>query len=186
MPCFWDKSGREKDRSLPFWAVTRVWRSPSAAVMCGPACGMHYVSNTGDVVTEAANGGYDAVVATVSFTLSADVEALYMNGSGLTGTGNSDADILVTIGANTLVGAGGNDMFVFLAGSADSAAVADFDGDEGDVLVFSGFGTAAQGATFSQIGATDQWQLHSGVDGHTETITLANGAAPDAGDFMFV
>jgi len=44
-----------------------------------------------------------------------------MNGSGLTGTGNSDADILVTIGANTLVGAGGNDMFVFLAGSANGA-----------------------------------------------------------------
>ena len=61
-----------------------------------------------------------------------------------------------------------------------------FAGDEGDVLVFSGFGTAAQGATFSQIGATDQWQLYSGLDAHTETITLANGAAPDAGNFMFV
>jgi len=65
-------------------------------------------------------------------------------------------------------------------------AVADFDGGEGDILVFSGFGTAAQGATFSQIGATDQWQLHSGLDAHTEIITLANGAAPHAGDFVFV
>ena len=146
----------------------------------------YYVNDSADVVTEAANGGYDAVVATVSFTLSADVEAIYMNGSGLTGTGNSAANTLVSLGANTLVGGGDNDMFVFVAGSADGAAVADFAGDEGDVLVFSGFGTAAQGATFSQIGATDQWQLYSGLDAHTEIITLANGAAPDAGNFMFV
>ena len=43
----------------------------------------------------------------------------------------------------------------------------------------------AEGATFSQIGNTDQWQIHSGLDGHNETITL--GVAPlHAGDFVFV
>ena len=50
-----------------------------------------------------------------------------MNGSGLTGTGNSSANTLVTIGANTLVGGDGNDIFVFSAGSANGATVADFD-----------------------------------------------------------
>ena len=148
---------------------------------------LYYVNNTGDVVTEAANGGYDTVMASVSYTLPANVEALYMIGSGLTGTGTGGADTLVTLGANTLVGGDGNDTFVFFAGSANGATVADFDGtSEGDVLVFSGFGTGAQVGTFTQIGATNQWQLHSGLDFHNETITLANGAAPDTGDFFFV
>ena len=35
----------------------------------------YYVNNTGDVVTEAANGGYDTVMAYVSYTLSTNVEA---------------------------------------------------------------------------------------------------------------
>ena len=73
-----------------------------------------------------------------------------MIGSGLTGTGNSGANTLVTLGANTLVGDDGNDTFVFFAGSANGATVDDFgSGDEGDVLVFSGFGTVAQGASFT-------------------------------------
>ena len=137
-------------------------------------------------MTEAANGGYDTVMASVSYTLSTNVEAMYMNGSGLTGTGNSSANTLVTIGANTLVGGDGNDTFVFFAGSANGATVADFDRRRGDVLVFSGFGTEAQGATFTQIGSTDQWQIHSGLDTHNETITFSNHAALHAGDFFFV
>ena len=73
----------------------------------------------------------------VSYTLSANVEAMYLTGSGLTGTGNSGANTLVTIGANTLVGGGGNDTFVFFAGSANGATVADFD-REGDRVGFPG------------------------------------------------
>ena len=95
---------------------------------------------------------------------------------------------LVTLGANTLIGGDGNDVFQFSAGSANGATVADFTHDqvsEFDLLVFSGFGTAAEGATFSQIGNTDQWQIHSGLDGHNETITLGVGPL-HAGDFVFV
>ena len=113
---------------------------------------LYYVNNTGDVVIEAANGGYDTVMASVSYTLPANVEALYVTGSGLTGTGNSSANTLVTIGANTLIGGDGNDTFVFFAGSANGATVTDFNRDqvgEWDFLVFSGFGTEAQGATFT-------------------------------------
>ena len=147
----------------------------------------YYVNNTGDVVTEATNGGYDTVMAYVSYTLSTNVEAMYTSGSGLTGTGNSSANTLITLGDNTLVGGGGNDTFEFFACSANGATVADFDRSEGDVLVFSGFGTEAQGATFTQIGSTDQWQIHSGLDPtHNETITFSNHAAPNAGDFFFV
>ena len=137
---------------------------------------------------EEPGGGYDIVAASVSYTLqdNPNVEAMYMNGSGLTGTGSSGADTLVSLGANTLMGDDGNDMFVLFAGSANGATVADFDQSEGDVLVFSGFGTGAQVGTFTQIGTTDQWQIHSGLDGHNETITLSNHAAVHAGDFVFV
>jgi Ca2+-binding RTX toxin-like protein len=141
------------------------------------------------VVTEAANGGFDSEWASVNRTLSANVEALYMNGSGLTGTGSSGADTLVTLGANTLIGGDGDDTFVFLADNANGATVADFNRDqvsEWDFLVFSGFGTEAQGATISQIGSTDQWQIHSGLDGHNETITFSNHATLHAWDFVFV
>ena len=52
---------------------------------------------------EAANGGFDTVQASLSYTLPVNVEALYTVGIGLTGTGNSDANTLFTIGANTLI-----------------------------------------------------------------------------------
>jgi Ca2+-binding RTX toxin-like protein len=150
---------------------------------------VYYVNNAADVVIEAANGGYDTVMASVSYTLPANVEALYVNGSGLTGTGSSRADTLVSLGANTLIGGDGNDTFVLLAGSANGATVADFNRnpvDGWDFLILSGFGTEEQGATISQIGSTDQWQIHSGLDGHIETITLSNHAVLHAGDFGFV
>ena len=88
---------------------------------------VYYVNNREDVVIEAANAGNERVLATVSYTLPANVEVLYVNGSGLTGTGSSSADTLVTLGANTLIGGNGNDTFVFCAGSANGATVADFD-----------------------------------------------------------
>src|SRR5262249_50643718 len=102
---------------------------------------LYYVNNAADVVIESPGGGYDTVVATVSYTLqdNSNVEALYVSGFELTGTGSSGADTLVTLGANTLVGGDGNDMFILFAGSADGATVDDFDRSEGDVLVFSGF-----------------------------------------------
>ena len=61
-----------------------------------------------------------------------------------------------------------------------ASSVTDFDGQgagQGDTpLIFSGFGTAAQGATFTSLGH-DQWQIYSGLDAHNETVTLGNGAS---------
>ena len=77
---------------------------------------------------------------------------------------------------------------MFNAGQASGDIVLDFDGQgagTGDALQFFGFGTAAQGATFTQIGATNQWQIHSGLDAHNEIITLNNGAAVHPSDFVF-
>ena len=75
---------------------------------------VYYVSNTGDVVTEAANAGSDTVAAFVNYTLPASntVEVLNMIGSGLTGTGTNGAETFISSsGPNTLVGLGGNDTY---------------------------------------------------------------------------
>jgi trimeric autotransporter adhesin len=149
---------------------------------------LYYVNHTGDAVTETAGGGHDTVLATVDYTIPANVEALYLIGTGLTGTGSAGADTLITVGANTLAGSAGNDSFVFISGQANGATVVDFDGlgaAQGDTLIFSGFGSAAQGATFTSLG-NDQWQIHSGLDAHNETITLGNGASIHVTDFLFV
>ena len=75
---------------------------------------VYYVNNTGDVVTEAANAGFDTVAASVNYTLPANntVEVLNMLGSGLTGTGTDGAETFISSsGPNTLIGLGGNDTY---------------------------------------------------------------------------
>ena len=82
---------------------------------------VYYVSNTGDVVTEAASAGFDTVAASVNYTLPANntVEVLNMLGSGLTGTGTDGAETFISSsGPNTLIGLGGNDTY-YVSSSAD-------------------------------------------------------------------
>jgi hypothetical protein len=73
------------------------------------------------------------------------------------------------------------------AGEGDT--VVDFVGNggaAGDSLRFVRFGTTTGGATFTQIGATNQWQIHSGLDAHNEIITLLSGATIHSTDYLFV
>ena len=68
---------------------------------------------------------------------------------------------------------------MFNVGQANGDTIVDFAGNgggAGNSLTFVGFGTAAQGATLTQIGASNQWLIHSGIGGADETITLLNGA----------
>ena len=159
----------------------------------------YFVDNAGDFVIENLNEGSDLVYSTVSYTLAANTENLVLLGSGdLNGTGNTLSNAIYgNTGANTLNGGAaadflqgnaGNDTFAFNAGQANGDMVADFAGNggaAGDLLLFLGFGTAAQGATFTQVGATNQWTIHSGLGGPDEMITLSNGAAIDASDYLF-
>jgi predicted extracellular nuclease/2',3'-cyclic-nucleotide 2'-phosphodiesterase (5'-nucleotidase family) len=158
----------------------------------------YFVDNNGDVVIENLNEGNDTVYASVDYRLGANVENLVLQGGAIQGYGNglanalsgtSDANLLNGGGgADFLTGGGGNDAFVFNAAEANGDIVADFAGNgagAGDFLVFVGFGTTAQGATFTQMGMSNQWQIHSGLDAHNEIITFSNGAAIHASDFMF-
>jgi Ca2+-binding RTX toxin-like protein len=160
----------------------------------------YVVDNIADVVLEVANEGNDTINASVNFILAANVESLVLQGAAdLQGYGNELVNTLFgntgdnilngEAGADTLTGNVGNDAFIFDAGEADGDAIADFAGNggaAGDVLQFLGFGTAAGGATFTQIGISNQWQIHSGLDGHNEIITLTSGATVDASDFAFI
>jgi large repetitive protein len=71
----------------------------------------YMVDDAADVVVEGAGGGNDTVLASVSTTLSDDVENLVLTGSGNTaGTGNGgDNRLTGNDGANTLSGGGGAD-----------------------------------------------------------------------------
>jgi Ca2+-binding RTX toxin-like protein len=149
---------------------------------------VYYVTNSGDQVQEGSGAGIDAAVAYVNFTMPPNVEALYEYGNGLIGTGSSANDFLVSIGANTLIGGGGNDVFVLLRGQASGTTIADFNGkgpDPGDTLLFAGYGTAGQGATLTQVDAL-HWSINS-ADGLThDIITLLGGATVHQSDFLFV
>jgi Ca2+-binding RTX toxin-like protein len=81
----------------------------------------YYVDNAGDVVTESnadAAGGTDTVYASVSYTLTANVETLRINGTAaISGTGNALGNLMVGgAGNNVLNGMGGNDTLTGGAG----------------------------------------------------------------------
>jgi Ca2+-binding RTX toxin-like protein len=82
----------------------------------------YVVNNIGDVVVEALNAGTDLVNASVSYTLSANVENLTLSGTtAINGTGNDLANTLTGnsaanvldggLGADTMVGGAGNDTY---------------------------------------------------------------------------
>lgn len=77
------------------------------------------VDNTGDVVSEAANGGTDTVRSSVTYTLTSNVETLELQGAAaINGTGNSLANTLRgNVAANTLNGGAGADQMIGGAGA---------------------------------------------------------------------
>jgi Ca2+-binding RTX toxin-like protein len=175
-------------------------RAGADTMMGGLGNDVYFVDDGNDLVSENLGEGNDTIYAEVHFILAANVDNLVQQGSfNLGGTGNALANgIFGNSGDNTLDGQGaadvltgnaGNDTFVFNVGQAGGDTVADFAGNGagvGDSLRFVGYGTAAQGATFTQIGAINQWLIHSGLGGPDETITFMNGAPIDASDYVFI
>jgi trimeric autotransporter adhesin len=81
------------------------------------------VDDAGDVITEAATGGLDAIFTSVTFTASTNVEAITLTGmADLNATGNASANVVTgnsgnntlsgAAGADTLVGGAGNDSYI--------------------------------------------------------------------------
>lgn len=100
----------------------------------------YVADDPGDVVTEASGEGTDRVLASVSYTLGANVENLTLTGSGaIDGTGNGLANTIIGNSAsNTLTGGGGNDRLnggggadTLIGGAGHDTYVVD---DIGDVV----------------------------------------------------
>ena len=73
----------------------------------------YHVSDAGDVVAEALNGGFDTVQSTVNYTLSANVENLTLLGSALKGTGNSLSNTITGNALNNVLEGGtGSDVLI--------------------------------------------------------------------------
>jgi Ca2+-binding RTX toxin-like protein len=171
-------------------------RGGADVMLGGVGDDVYFVDNAGDAVIENASEGTDAVLATVSYTLAANVEALVLQGAGnLSGTGNALANgIFGNSGDNTLNGLGaadvlngdaGNDTFVFNVGQGNGDTIVDFAGNgaaAGDSLQFVGYGG---GATFTNIDAT-HWQVNYNGGASHDIITFTNAAAIDATDFVFI
>ena len=81
-------------------------------VMQGGLGNDHYfVDSAGDIVSEAADAGFDSIYTSVNLTLAANVEAGYLLGSATSLTGNSSDNTLVGNAlANVLNGGAGNDI----------------------------------------------------------------------------
>lgn len=79
----------------------------------------YVLDDAGDTIDEAPGEGTDSVLASTSYTLSANLEVLSLTGSAnIDGTGSAGANTLVgNSGNNLLSGAGGNDSLVGGAGN---------------------------------------------------------------------
>lgn len=151
--------------------------APGAVTLRGSDNGdLYFVYRTGTIVLEDPDGGVDTLTAHRSVTLAANVENL-TGGDNLSGavvlTGN-DMDNVVTsgIGAQTLAGAGGDDLIDLTKGTASRVlygtggghdTLMDFDAD--DVLVLENIpfpDWAGLSTRLSQLGADVMLDLGSG------------------------
>ena len=171
-----------------------------ADIMLGGAGNdVYFVDNVGDLVFENLNEGTDAVFSTVDYTLTANVETLVLQGAGnLSGIGNASGQQALRQRrrqypqrrrrrrqAHGRCGQRHVRVQCRASQRRHHHRLRGQGAGAGDTLSFVGFGTAGDGATFTQIGATNQWTIHSGLGGPDEIITLSNGASVHPSDFLF-
>ena len=129
---------------------------------------LYYVDNVGDQVVEALGAGSDTVSASVSFTLSDNVENLVLTGSAVSGTGNGLANVITgDAGANTLDGGLGADTLI--GGAGDDTYLLD---NAGDTV------TEAAGGGTDTVVSTLDYSLGANV----ENLTLTGSAATGVGN----
>jgi Ca2+-binding RTX toxin-like protein len=168
----------------------------------------YHVDNPGDQISEAPGEGTDTVIAaTMFYALGENLENLTLAGaSNAVGWGNNLNNRLIGsagnnalrggagndtlnggAGADTLTGGVGADRFVFDAGQADGDVIADFLGRSarvGDAIVLKGFGTTADGATFTPLTPLD-WLITPAGGGVGETIHFLTAPVISPHDIHF-
>ena len=143
----------------------------------GAGSDLFYVNSSSDRISDSSTAAadVDTVLSTVNWTLATGFERLTLSGSaGLTGTGNSAANLLTgNTGANRLTGGAGNDTLNGGAGidTLDGGAGSDrYDVDvAGDVVTDSGTVASERDSVFSGIA----WTLGSTL----ENLTLTGSSA---------
>ena len=136
----------------------------------------YVVDSSSDVVTEAASAGTDRVQSSVTYTLSANVENLTLNGTAsINGTGNTLSNTLVgNSGNNILDGGAGNDTMQ--GGLGNDTYVVDSTGDVVTEAVSAGTDTVSSSVTYT---------LSANVENLTLTGTAGiNGTGNTLANFM--
>ncbi|WP_460844413.1 beta strand repeat-containing protein [Noviherbaspirillum agri] len=146
----------------------------------------YIVDNVADVVVEVAGGGIDKVLASVSYTLSDNVEILALTGDGdINGTGNASDNVLIgTGGNNTLVGMEGNDTLdggfgddVLMGGAGDDQYVFRLGDGSDRIIDTQGSNTLHVGSGLTEAnlhGEREGDDMVITVLGSTESIVLAD------------
>jgi trimeric autotransporter adhesin len=136
----------------------------------------YIVDNSADIIVELLNEGTDTVQAAANFVLPEHVENLTLTGIGLTGTGNSAANLLSgKVGSNdTLYGLAGNDT---LRGYGGADTLVGGAGDDTYQLLAAGDGAQvviveAAGEGIDSVTTIEDYQLAD----HLENATLASNA----------
>ena len=143
-----------------------VYVNATAGVSVNLSTGI--ATGNASVGTDTITGGVNNVIGSnFGDTLSGTGGNEFLNGMGgndtISGGGGNDV----------LTGGSGNDNFVFTSGSTVGATITDCRQRRcgGDALEFHGFGETSDGATLTWLSG-NQWQVHSGLDGHNEIVTI--------------
>jgi Ca2+-binding RTX toxin-like protein len=199
-----DGTGNERDNALFGNAGDNVLDGAAGAdaLTGGAGNDTYVVDNASDTVVEAAVGGTDTVIASVSWTLGANAENLTLGGNAnIDGTGNELANILLGNagdnildgggGVDTLAGGAGNDTYL-VGGSSDSVAE---EADAGIDTVVSSV-SRTLGANIENLTLTGSGNYaitgndldnvlignagHNALDGGVGADTMAGGAGNDS------
>lgn len=160
------------------------------------------VNEAGDVVTEASGEGIDGVRSSISYTLGANLENLYLTGSAnLTGTGNELNNFLSgNTGRNVLEGGAGTDWLeggagidTLIGGTGDDTYVVDNSGDVLTEGVDEGTDTVRSTVTYTLGNNFERLQLLGSdningtgnalantIIGNTGNNSLTGGAGADS------
>lgn len=158
----------------------------------GSGSDTYIVDNIGDIVIEASGGGTDTVNASISYTLTDNVEKLLLTGSAdINGTGNALGNTLTgNSGNNILDGGAGNDTMIGGAGNdtyfVDSTSdVVTENANEGIDIVFASV-TRTLGANFEHLTLTGSSAINGTgntldniLTGNSGANTLSGGAGND-------
>ena len=99
-------------------------------------------------------------------------------------SGGNGSDALVGFhGGDVLAGGGGDDTFVFHRSGGSGSEITDFD-SASDHLVFLGYGSEAEGASFTQVDDT-HWSVTSADGLVHDVIAFTDAAAIHAHAYLF-